>query len=310
MCDGRNRIQDRQAIFTNACLLLMTALILFTAGCATTRSFFNDFRSKGDALTKKVMVLPLIDTGGLGERWTAEAQREFYELLGRSPSISLHLSEPGENPGSAGVSRVEYGIITNSEMMRKARAEGMNAIVAGALNPVEMIRTKAGIWPFRSKVAAYRVSMVVNVVDVTSGYLYLTRLEREEVTFPLEEDGFQDEVRERQETLESILPKIVKRQANNVLKELKERPWTGTVLSADESGLTISGGKDTGILPGQLFAVYPGGEPIATKEGRTIYPLGVAVGTIKVEEVRSDRSRAVRSQGGPFAEGQWVKLKR
>ena len=80
--------------------------------------------------------------------------------------------------------------------------------------------------------------------------------------FPLEEDGFQDDVRERQEALETLLPRIAKRQANAVSKELRERPWIGTILSAGESGVFISGGRDVGILPGQVFTVYPNAAPI------------------------------------------------
>ncbi len=308
--DARKMGQNRHRLFTEAYLLLTAAFILFMAGCATTRSVFERFRTEGDTLSKKVMALPLTDVGGLGERWTAEAQREFYELLGRSPRISLHFQGSEENPGATGVTPVEYGIITSPEMIRKARAQGMNAVIAGALNPVEVTKKKAGIWPFRRKVVAYQVSMVVNVVDVNRGYLSLTSLERGEITFPLEEDGFQDVSREREEALESVLPKIVKRQANAVSKELKENPWTGRILSVAESGVTIGGGRDAGILPGQVFTVYPGAEPIATKEGRAIYPLGKAVGTIKVEEVMPDRSRAVGSEGGPFVEGQLVRPKR
>jgi hypothetical protein len=309
-CDARKMRQDHHCLFPKAFLLLTAAFILFLAGCATTKSVFERFRTEGDALTKKVMALPLMDVGGLGERWTAEAQRDFYESLGRSPGISLHFQGAEENPGPTSVTPVEYGIITNLEMISKARAQGMNAVIAGALNPVEMTKKKAGIWPFRKKVVAYKVSMVVNVVDVFGGYLYLTSLESEEVNFPFEEDGFQDEARERQEALESLLPKIAKRQANAVLKELRERPWSGTILSAGESGVIISGGKDAGIVPGNVFTVYPGAEPILTKDGRTIYPRGQAIGNIRVEEVMSDRSRAVVSHGGPFVEGQLVKPKR
>jgi hypothetical protein len=302
--------QNRHRLFTSACLLLTAAFILFTAGCATTRSISERFLPERDALTKKVMALPLLDVGGLGGRWTEEAQRELYERLGRSPRISLHFQGSEERSGTTGVSPVEYGIITRPEIIRNARAQGMNAVIAGALNPVEVTRKKAGIWPFRRKVVAYRVSMVVNVVDVNSGYLYLTSLESEEVTFPLEEDGLQDEKREREEALESVLPRIVKRQANAVSKELGEKPWTGTILLAGESGITISGGRDAGILPGQIFTVYPNAEPIATKDGRTLHLIGKAVGNIKVEEVMPDRSRAVGSEGGPFVEGQLVRPKR
>jgi hypothetical protein len=310
-CDAGKMRQDHHCLSTKTCLLLLTAaFILFMAGCATTRSVYERFRTEGDALTKRVMALPLMDVGGLGERWTAQAQREFYDWLGRSPRISLYFQESEENPGATGVTPVEYGIITNPEMIRKARAQGMNAVIAAALNPVQVIKKKAGIWPFRRKVVAYRVSMVVNVVDVNSGYLYLTSLESAEASFPLEEDGLQDEATERQEALESVLPKIAKRQANVVSKELEERPWTGTILSAGDSGVTINGGRDVGILPGQVFTVYPSAEPIASKEGRTLRPIGKAIGSLKVEEVMSDRSRAVGSQGGPFAEGQLVRPKR
>jgi hypothetical protein len=296
--------------FIKACLLLTAAFILFMAGCATTSSVFGRFRTDGDALTKKVMALPLMDVGGLGERWTAQAQKELYGLLGHSPRISLHFQRPEKNPGATGVTPVEYGIITNPDIIHSARAQGMNAVIVGALNPVEITKKKSGIWPFRRKVSAYQVSMVVNVVDVNSGYLYLTHLESEEVTFPLEEDGFQDEARERQEAIESVLPTVVKHQAKIVSKELAERPWTGMILSGGESGVIISGGRDAGILPGQKFTVYQRAEPIATKEGRTIHPLEKAVGEIKVEEVMPDRSRAVDSYGGPFAEGQLVRPKR
>jgi hypothetical protein len=308
--DARKMRKNHRCLFTKYCFLLTAALILFMAGCASTRSVSGRFWTDGDALTKKVMALPLMDVGGLGERWTAQAQQELYGLLGHSPRISLYFQKPEKNPGTTGVTRVEYGIITSPEIIRSAKAQGMNAVIAGALNPVEMIKKKAGIWPFRRKVAAYRVSMLVNVVDVNTGYLYLTHLESEEVTFPLEEDGIQDEAREREDAIESVLPGIVKRQAKIVSKELEERPWTGMIFSGGENGIIISGGRDAGIHPGQIFTVYQSAEPIATKEGRTIHPLEKAVGNIKVEEVMPDRSRAVRSQGGPFAEGQLVRPKR
>ncbi len=142
MCDAGKMRRNRHRRFTGTCLLVTAAFILFLTGCATTKSIFERYRGKGDALTKKVMVLPLMDVGGLGERLTAQTQREFYEWLGRAPRLSLHFQGSEENAGDPTLTAVEYGIITNPEMIRKARAQGMNAVVAGALNPVQVTHRK------------------------------------------------------------------------------------------------------------------------------------------------------------------------
>jgi len=257
-------------------------------------------------LKKKIMVFPPIDHSGLPAGKAAQITESLVDLLKESPRL-LFYAPPQDLTLPTEVKTPKFGVAYYDPGLAKmARDKDMNALMAVHLPPIESTRGRAGIWPFRYDAEIYKISMIVNVMDVTNGCLYLTQFDSEEVPIALDEAKELNESDAFSQVVEEAMPAILKRQAAIVVKDLAEEVWTGRILDVSKGVLKINAGKDVGIFPDQLFTVYAPGESILCRTGRTVDLLGKNVGKIKAISVTEHCSLAAPESGGPFIAGQTV----
>ena len=252
------------------------------------------------------MFLPFIDHMGLGPTEAIQITSSFLELLRKSHNILLY--EPPEGISWQLSSKSpEFGIVPHPELFEKAEDLGVYALITGVLNPIEADTLKTGIWPLRKWRTVYEISMVINVADVTSKTLLLSRLESEEISFTSEESQYLKKQDVFDQILLKALPRILKREASAVEKKLAEMPWTGKILAADKDTVKINAGKNLGLRPGSRFEVFERGESITGWEGKRLDMVGKKIGEIKVTSVMEEYSLAVPLKEGAFLPGQIVK---
>jgi hypothetical protein len=290
-------------------ILIFSLLALAVSGCGVTKSVVNTFKPDPSGPKKRVMILPVVDLAGAGATQSARIEGDLFDLLGRVPHFAVYKAPP-DMPLPSRSKSADLALITPPFLIQKARALGVNALVTSILNPVETTTLKTGVWPFRDLSKAYDVSMVVNVVDPTSGCLYLSHLESTRVVLPLDEVEGQKERVILEDVLSSALPRILERQSNAVSEGLMQEPWSGRILSSDDDTLIISGGQDVGVLPGQLFSVFEKSESVLCRSGRSLDVLGKKVGEIRTTSVMERQASAAPVKGGPFASGQVIRFER
>ena len=299
-------------------LFLVCFALLAGGGCATTKRLYNKISPDSSGLKKRVLVLPFWDQAGLGEEKLEQLTTQFLSRLNRDGAFVV---ERGKRSSGA-LDRVrspEYGIVTDPEQARRADQMGMNVMLTAVFSPLETLRIKTGIWPFRKIKDETEIAMYVNAFDVINGTLLLTRLESVKIRTEadlLDED--EEEAAEPQKlkpeieekTLDKSLSEIVDRQAAEVSSALRERPWLGRIISSDASGTFINAGSDVGVVPGTVFEVLGTGETISSAGGQSLALLGPKVGEIKVTEVMKDRALTSVQEGSSFRARQVIRIKR
>jgi hypothetical protein len=274
--------------------------------CSTTKSLADKIVPGAPVLKKRVMLAPLVDQAEFGRERTAQIAANFAELLKESPHLLL-FQGPQDIHSGTGSKSAEFGIVIPPELVKRAQDLGMNALIIGVLNPLEATTRKTGIWPFRDMSRIIEISMTVNIVDTTSGCLYLTELDSEEMDFLIDELPGRDEKEVIDQIIEAKMPPILKRQSSAVLKSLMKEPWTGQILSVENGRIKINGGKDVGVRPDQLFTVFARGESITCRAGRSFDILGKKIGEIKTTSIMEKYSLAVPVAKGSFLAGQAIR---
>lgn len=256
------------------------------------------------------MVFPPVDHSGLPGGRAAQISNSLVELLKQSPRLLFYNSDellPENLAMPSEVKTTKFGVAYyHPTLAETAKGNNMNALIAAYLPPIEINKGRAGIWPFRYDADVFKISMIINVMDISNGCLYLTKLDSEEIAFSSKKVKELKENEALNEALTEAIPDILKRQASAVIESLNEEPWTGRILDVSKGVLKINAGKDVGINPDQLFAVYEQGESIVCRTGRTVDLLGKKIGKIKTVSIMEQHSLAAPEIGGPFLTGQTI----
>ena len=293
-------------------------LLLFTAsGCSTTKNLTKKVLPTSVAkkimtneadLKKRVMIFPFVDQAAVGPEMAKKLSNEFYERLKKTPNLLLY-NPPDGIFSSQAMESPQYGVVTSSKLVDIADDMGMNALIIGVLNPIEIAVHKTGIWPFDSWKRIYTVSAAVNVIQTASKTLIYTDVATEEYSMSLEDsEQIDQENYVRKITLEA-LPDLINSLGSTMDFKVSDEPWTGRIVAVDGETIMVNAGKEIGLEDEAVFEVFSVGESISTGTGRTIHLLGTTVGEIKITSVMEKHSLAEAVDGGPFKAKQFIRLK-
>ena len=302
---------------TSITCLCLLSLLLAASGCSTTKnltkkvlpdSWARKIMTNEADLKKRVMIFPFVDQAGVGPEMTKKLGHDFYEHLRETPNLLLY-DPPDGIFSTQAMESPQFGVVTSSKLVDIATDMGMNALMIGVLNPVEIAVHKTGIWPFDGWKKIYTVSAAVNVIGTASKTLIYTDIALEEYDMSLEESGQLDQENYiRKITLEA-LPDLIHKLGSIMDFKVSDEPWTGKIVAVDGDTIMINAGKEVGLEGEAVFAVYSVGESISSGTGRTIHLLGETVGEIKVTSVMEKHSLAEPLDGGPFKAKQFIRLK-
>ena len=307
----------RKKHFTAIIFVCLLSLLLGAAGCSTTKnltkkvlptSLAQKIMTNEADLKKRVMIFPFVDQAGVGAEMTKKLAHDFYQHLKETPNLLLYDPPDGVFSTQA-MESPQFGVVTSSKLVDIAEDMGMNALIIGVLNPVEVAVHKTGFWPFDSWRRFYTVSAAVNVIDTASKTLIYTDIAFKEYKMTLDESDQMDQGNYiRQITLEA-LPDLIDDLGSTMDFKVSDEPWTGKVLAVDGDTIMINAGKEVGLKDDAVFKVFSVGESITSGTGRIIHLLGETVGEIKVTSVMEKHSLAEPLNGGPFKAKQFIRLK-
>ncbi len=293
----------RKQYFVGIFSLVVLFFLIGIFGCGIKRSLVQKIKPGKPELKKRVMVLPPIDQAELQSGWTAQICADFVELLGQSSHLLLY-APPKDLSWPSGATSPAFGVVNHPDLVKMAKDLNMDALITGILTPIETTE-KTKVWPFRKELKIYEISIVINVVDVTNGCLYLTKLVSEEVPFRLIKAKNTNKTEIIDQALQKAIPPILKKLASAVVEKLEEAPWTGRILAVNDGTIKINAGKDVGLHPDQLFTVCAQGASITCLSNKTFDLLDKKAGEIKVTSIKEDHAPET---GGPFLAGQIIRL--
>jgi hypothetical protein len=290
------------------CILLAT-IILLLAGCGMRALLTSKLFPDNDWPKKRVMVMPATDLTGIAFHESIDTiSKELTKILQKSGCFNLcphnkmnkfHSFTPGES--------------IDPELLREAKERGMNAIIFETINPIELNPGKSGIWPFRKKAWNCTVSMNIDIVDVNSETILLSKEIADNITLSSEETTEETEKSGNTETkkkaLKECLPDILKEAANAASLSLNQKVWTGRIVSIDTKEIIINAGSDVGIRPGVVLEVFSKGEYITSFNKQTYQLPGPKAGEIKIVSIQQHHSFAEPMKEGNFKPGQIIRIK-
>jgi hypothetical protein len=284
---------------------------VYGIGCSATYNIpGNMMPDKNHLLKKRVLVAPVIDQAGVGEKKIEDLTTELITRLKKDPSIIVRTMHESTSLEDDSMKSPQVGIVIDPDWTKKAEEMGMNVFVTAILDPFDITAKKSGFWFFRKTKHEAEISMVVSALDITTHTIILTNRESRKETLPgdvSEEQGIQTGMDNaiRDDALSSLL----KDQASRLLHILHVRPWTGRLIFAEDGSLQIKGGTDVGIIKGSVFEVFGQGKPILSASGKNFYPLGSKVGEIKAVRVMQDHSIVVPLSGESFTDDLIIRVK-
>ncbi len=292
---------------------LLSLFLVLTVGCSTTQRIYASFAPEGSGLKKRVLVLPILDQAGLGEDRIAKIRSILVSSLAKDGNVVMTATSNPAIPGDK--SRLpRHGIVIDPDQAKRAEEMGMNVLVTTVISPFDFSSRRWGIWPFRKVKHEAELSMVVNAFDVITGTLFLSHIESRKIAAEVdyyegEEEGTGTKPEVDEKDAAKALSQIIDVQASLMAKALRGQQWSGRVLSAGPTRITISAGKDIGLSVGTVFEVFGTGEPIRSADGTSLLPLGPKVGEVKVIEVMETQALAEPITNGSFSPGQVIRAK-
>jgi hypothetical protein len=204
--------------------LVLSLAFIALLSCSKAKPPARTVTPQNPGANKRVMVLTFADNSGLGKGVGEQVTSHFVNLLSRSSHLTLQ-NPPADMKLPADISSPQYGIVPTPQLVKKAEALGLDALIIGLLDPVEGVTKRRGMWPFRSTHMVYEVSAMINVLHVKSRTVLLTKLEMETVTFAVDKPT-DDKALAGQaltEALPAVLEPLAEAASKSLEKDLSQR---------------------------------------------------------------------------------------
>jgi len=292
-------------------LLTVCALfsLLLLAGCGMRALLTSQLLPDNPWPKKSVMVMPATNLTGIALHESIDTIREeLTKILQKTGFFNLY---PHNKTKKFRPFRPEDPI--DPELLREAKERGINAIIFETINPIELNPGKSGIWPFRKKAWSCAVSMNIDILDVNSETILLSKEIADDITLPsgktTEETEKGGNTETKKKALKERLPDILKEAANAVSLSLNQKVWTGRIVSIDTKEIIVNAGSDVGLRPGVVLEVFRKGEYITSFNKQTYQLPGPKAGEIKIVSLKKRHSLAEPIDGDGFKVGQIVRVK-
>ena len=197
------------------------------------------------------------------------------------------------------------GKIDGFVLAQKAKPIGFNAILNVSLLGIRNKSEKKGFRLFRGLLPWFNDSRMMLEVEVAA------ELFDTESAAKLMDEVFLHEIKVDQTDLEDsqntkiqnldlineVLDEIADAMSEKICDTIRPLPWVGFVLQADANQIIISGGDETGLMPGQLFEVFNTSRVMQGADGQRFYLRGEKTGEIRIKIVHENKAEAVMVSG-------------
>lgn len=182
------------------------------------------------------------------------------------------------------ISEIEY---TGSENYQKV---GADYLIIGSIT--EFGRKNVGKSKVfsRSKTQIVEASVSIRLVDVSTGQIiYSEEAKGEAETANKTVMGFGDRTDYDATLNDRAISAAISQLVENIINNCMDRPWKSYILSNDENGIIISGGKSQGLKVGDVYDVIQKGKSVKNPQtGMMIELAGKKVGKIRIDLLQGD----------------------
>jgi curli biogenesis system outer membrane secretion channel CsgG len=196
------------------------------------------------------------------------------------------------------LSEVQY---SNNESYQKI---GADYLIVGSITEFGR-KNVGGVGVFsRSKTQTVQAGVSVRLIDVSTGQIiYAEEAKGEAETTNKTVMGLGKQTDFDATLSDKAISAAISKLVENIINNCMDRPWKSYILSHDENGILISGGKSQGIKIGDVYEVVQKGKSVKNPQTNMIIELpGKTVGKISVEFSGGDNPQSEFSMVS-FVEG-------
>ena len=182
----------RRSVLLKSYLFVLLLPLISIIGCGTAKSVYrastdvaksvSDTIIPGERakLSKRVMVIPVINNADIGEYKISEFTNSWADYLKKDDKLLITLMNRTEALELEKFSS-DYGITITPEQVKKAEEMDMDVLITAVINPFDIKVLKKGLWPFRKLKKEVTISMTINVLNISDGALILSNIERRRI---------------------------------------------------------------------------------------------------------------------------------
>ena len=196
------------------------------------------------------------------------------------------------------ITEVQY---SNNESYQKI---GADYLIVGSITEFGR-KNVGGVGVFsRSKTQTVQAGVSVRLIDVSTGQIiYAEEAKGEAETTNKTVMGLGKQTDFDATLSDKAISAAISKLVENIINNCMDRPWKSYILSHDENGIIISGGKSQGIKIGDVYEVVQKGKSVKNPQTNMIIELpGKTVGKISVEFSGGDNPQSEFSMVS-FVEG-------
>jgi len=197
------------------------------------------------------------------------------------------------------------GKIDGFVLAQKAKPLGFNAVLNASLLGIHNKPEKKGLRWFRGLLPWFNdsrmmleVLVAAEMFDTESGAKLMDEVFHHEIE--VDQTTLQDSQNTKignLDVLNEVFDEIAAAMSEKICDTIRPLPWIGFVLRADTNQIIISGGKKTGLKPGQLFEVFNTSRVMQGAGGQRFYLRGEKTGEIRIKIVHENKAEAVMVSG-------------
>lgn len=142
----------------------------------------------------------------------------------------------------------------------------------------------------RSKTQTVQAGVSVRLVDVSTGQIiYSEEAKGEAETANKTVMGFGERTDYDATLSDKAISAAISQLVENIINNCMDRPWKSYILSNDENGIIISGGKSQGLKVGDVYEVIQKGKSVKNPQtGMMIELAGTTVGKVRIDLLQGD----------------------
>lgn len=142
----------------------------------------------------------------------------------------------------------------------------------------------------RSKTQTVQAGVSVRLVDVSTGQIiYSEEAKGEAETANKTVMGFGERTDYDATLSDKAISAAISQLVENIINNCMDRPWKSYILSNDENGIIISGGKSQGLKVGDVYEVVQKGKSVKNPQtGMMMELVGKKIGKVRIDLLEGD----------------------
>lgn len=298
----------KAGIFRYLLVLFIPVLLAFTFGCggAARDVYYVGGQAaksiKGlvtpDAkpvLKKKILITPVINNSGIDNLQTDKIMQACVSYISEDEYLVVSTLQKYEDQDKAFLNK-PYGAILNPAYVKKSGASGINILLACIIQPVEAVKARKGIWPYRKDTYKITLSVSINAVDTVNGTLVVFEDETIDFKSGLLNTGENDKWVPDSNLLQDKILDMTEELCSRAIEKLRKIPWQSEPV-VEGDNYVIRSGRDIGINENTVFELFKKGEPAKSGASGQYFLLGEKTDETGIRSV-ADNSAVLNINAG------------